>query len=78
LPVLAVILSAAKDPEGLHPFTAFQLFPTRLSTVAVSLQFTQKIISTEAACAFKQPAKENRGVINHRSQASGRLRLPAK
>jgi hypothetical protein len=31
---LAVILSAAKDPEGVYtPSRAFRLFPTRLSTV---------------------------------------------
>jgi hypothetical protein len=35
--ILAVILSAAKDPEGIHSLTAFRLFPTRFSTVVSTI-----------------------------------------
>jgi hypothetical protein len=54
----AVILSAAKDPEGLPSFTAVRLFPTRLSTVVSTIHPNKIAISTEAPhallCATKR------------------------
>jgi hypothetical protein len=73
---LAVILSAAKDPEGPHSFTVLQLFPTRLSTAVSTIHPMHRHFRPKPLTHNK--AKKSAPLSHHPITNRKSLRRPAR